>query len=415
MDGYNETLKARAAKVDDALLVYVGAGHALFYPFILVTMYVCLRKLYDMERQGKATEGVRIVAMFVLGGFLYGTASISSLGGGYSRSFLVIGDKQYDKDQRGYLNSPPTQWCMISGFLMNMGGNTMVAMSFCMVWNAYRLVSSPIRGKQMHSFARLEVSRKQKVLSKPYLILIPICFLLSLISVLTTSYGPLALYCWIRCSEIGIDEVYTNEGLCWMRLVTMYSFFFVVGVPTLVFSIRLLMHLRKHAPRNSSETSPIGNDKKTSSINQAAKSIGIFSAMLGVIVSAAFVVRIRTSLTPDPNTEGQTSIVEVLTMFIYPVGFYMFAMPNLKYLSCRWQPGNILPEESSAYASSAVDGRRRLSSNTTVSMQEKTVPKIASLQTIGSSNRTSDDKNGPGSPYIVRQNEGGDVENGVNC
>lgn len=382
----NETLAFRLEEDDDQFRVVCGILHTVFFPLLVLTAYVTTRKLYDMNQRNKATEGMRVVPLFVMCAGFYGVSSISSLAGGFSRSFLVVGDSTYKINQKGYLNSEATPWCKVSGVFMNFGANGMIVMSFSLVWNAYRLLTAPPRGRRVHSQANDFKSWRTLLKESPWKALLPFSFFCSIVSVSTTEYGPLALYCWIRCKENGIDAKYTNNSKCWMRLLTMYFWFFVIGLPTVFCAFKLMLHLKKNAPARSKhhaihESPGIAKvAKRENAIAKAAKSIAIFTFLFGLVMAASFLIRIRSSIDPDPKAEGRATIVELLTSLIYPVGFYMFGLPNMNYLNCKWKAGEMVQSESqltSHNSSTAEVGRRRLSSNADVdSSKQKGSPYV---------------------------------------
>ena len=68
-----------------------------------------------------------------------------------------------------------------------------------------------------------------------------------------------------------------------------------------------------------------------------SKNIAIFTAVFGFIITVACIVRIRSSLTPNPNSEGRAGLVEFVTAVIPPVGILIFARPSMKFLDCKWK------------------------------------------------------------------------------
>ena len=146
-----------------------------------------------------------------------------------------------------------------------------------------------------------------------------------------------------------------------------------------------MLHLKKNAPPTSKHRvvheSP-GTAKvarKENAIVRAAKSIATFTFLFGLVVASSFLIRIRSSVDPDPNTEGRATIVELLTSLIYPTGFYMFGIPNIKYLSCKWKAGEMVSSEThltSHNSSTAETGRRGLSSAIETSLKEKSSPYV---------------------------------------
>ncbi len=104
-------------------------------------------------------------------------------------------------------------------------------MAFCLIYNTHKLVLAPIRGKRRYSKAKSSEMRSlvQILKESPRIILNVFVVIMCIISISVTDYGPMALYCWTRCAENGIDAEFTNDGKCYMRLVTLYGWMILFG------------------------------------------------------------------------------------------------------------------------------------------------------------------------------------------
>ena len=76
---------------------------------------------------------------------------------------------------------------------------------------------------------------------------------------------------------------------------------------------------------------------KVDAIHKAARSIAIFTAVFGFIISIACIVRLGSSIQPDPSREGKASLVEFATAIISPVGWLIFGLPSKMFLDCKWK------------------------------------------------------------------------------
>ena len=343
----NTTVVDAKARLDDNSSARIVAGvlHTVLFPLISLCVYVSAKKLYHHHKAGKATEGMKIVFTFATYAFLYEFTCLSSLPGGFQRSFLVEGNKEYETNQIGYLSSPPTSWCVITGLLQNIASLGMVAMAFCLIYNTHRLVLAPIHGKRRYSKAKSSEMRNlvQILRESPRLILNVFVMVLCIISISLTDYGPMALYCWTRCAENGIDAEFTNDGKCYMRLVTLYGWMILFGPCSMYLSLQVLLHLRKNANTGKQMTKVNhGRGKsqmksKVDAIHKAARSIAIFTAVFGFIITLACIVRLRSSIQPDPSREGRVSLVEFGTAIISPIGWLCFGLPSKMFLDCMWK------------------------------------------------------------------------------
>jgi hypothetical protein len=248
---------------------------------------------------------------------------------------------------------------------MNFGTLGMISMATCLIYNTHKLIMAPIRGKRTYSKARSsEIKSFSKTLKEsPRIFFNIFIILMCIIGAATTDFGPMALYCWTRCAENGIYPDYTNGGTnskiyteytnggtnidvnskCYMRLVTLYGWMILFGPFSLYLSIRVLRHLNASAKtgqqlqQNQNQRGAGRMNSKIDAINKAAKNIAIFTAVFGFIITVACIVRIRTSLTPNPNSEGRAGLVEFVTAVIPPVGILIFARPSMKFLDCKWK------------------------------------------------------------------------------
>ena len=113
--------------------------------------------------------------------------------------------------------------------------------------------------------------------------------------------GPMGMYCWIACSEA---DTIINESMCWTR-ISQYGPLAVhclVGVCFLVPMVNLLIsHMKKSAKTNSTS----GGAKK------GFKKTVIFLTIYLIISATASISRIRQSISPNPETEGQIGSAEL--------------------------------------------------------------------------------------------------------
>ena len=180
----------------------------------------------------------------------------------------------------------------------------------------------------------------QMLKESPRIVMNVFVVLMCIVSVSTTDYGPMALYCWTRCAENGIDSQFTSDGRCYMRLVTLYGWMILFGPCSMYLSLQVLLHLRKSANTGKKLSNRRGKSQinsKVDTIHKAAKSIAIFTAVFGFVISIACVIRLRSSIDPDPSREGKASLVEFATAIISPTGWLIFGLPSKMFLDCKWK------------------------------------------------------------------------------
>ena len=78
-------------------------------------------------------------------------------------------------------------------------------------------------------------------------------------------------------------------------------------------------------------------NSKVNAIHKAARSIAIFTAVFGFIITLACIVRLSSSIQPDPSREGRVSLVEFGTAIISPIGWLCFGLPSKMFLDCMWK------------------------------------------------------------------------------
>eukprot|EP00943_MAST-04B_sp_MAST-4B-sp1_P006054 g6054.t1 len=218
----------------------------------------------------------------------------------------------------------------------------------------------------------------------------------------------MALYCWTRCAENGIESKYTSENKCFMRLVTLYGWMFIFGPSAMYLSVKVLRHLSNSAKvgqqLQGGQRGAGKMNSKLDAINKAAKNIAIFTACFGLIVTIACIVRIRTSITPNPANEGRASLVEFGTALISPVGVYIFARPSIKFLDCKWRVSlEYYTNSNYGAASSTVDSEseRRKKSSNVVSISDS--KKSTTNARIEVNSQTSIDVSNSTNQYVVAQ------------
>merc|ERR1712224_1120969 len=149
--------------------------------------------------------------------------------------------------------------------------------------------------------------------------------------------GPLGAYCGVRCAESGISTEFTNPGRCWVRLLNFYMLTWVLCPPTVYYAGSLAWHVHKMHRSNRGATvehtasgqqpggkqaASIASPTKRKSTRRVRRytrlrqRLIVFSIFMAVACAGSGLVRLRSSLDPDPSAEGRVSASEVFGCLI---------------------------------------------------------------------------------------------------
>jgi hypothetical protein len=313
-----------STKVDNTPVLVAGLLHLLCFPLIAIATYVNFKSAY-MKRIRQDVD--YILCIFLAYGLLFEFVNWSFLlGGGFSRAGMVTGNPAYSSDQLGYLNSKSTPFCVALGYFLNCSACGMVGFTFLLSHNTYNIVIG--NGTRGPARSKTKLGQPKWYQRKLLVGMVALSLLLPLVAAASTDFGPLALYCWIRCNEDGMDGEYTNNGKCWWRLASMYAWFFIFGIPAVFYSIQVLRKLNAHSKTMASTAH--GNATKV-----ALRKLGGFTMVFAFICTVASIVRVPSSLNP----KGPVSIssVEYGTLLIPTAGFWLFGVGKIReHLNCNW-------------------------------------------------------------------------------
>jgi len=265
---------------------------------------------------------------------------------------------------------------------MNMGGLGMVGMAFLLSRNTYAVVvtNSVSSGNRRTLTIMSQQGNKEKMVIATVVIL---SFVIPLIAAIETDFGPLALYCWIRCDEEGMDSKYTNPGKCWWRIISLYGWFGVYSLPAVFYSVQVLRKLHQHHKA-------LGKSTHASATREAQKKLGLFTMVFCFICTLSSIVRLPSSLQPNPKTAANISFVEYGTLLIPIAGYFIFAHGKKiqQNLNCQWARVSVLSSRgsrSSRTMSSEAEGP-------TNSMSEKELVQSKSKYVLTEGDSTLDSK-----------------------
>ena len=317
-----------AAEINSTPVLIPGLLHLIFYPFILVTAYVNCKTSY---RKTLRLPVDYIIPIFTVYACMFEFANFAYIfGGQFARSSMVVGNTAYETTQLGYLNSPGSSLCVAQGFVMNVGGLGMIGMAFLLSRNTYAVVvtNSVSSGNRRTLTIMSQRSLKHNILIASVVL---VSVVMPLIAAIETKFGPLALYCWIRCDEEGIDSKFTNTGKCWWRIVSLYGWFGVYGLPAVFYSVQVLRKLHQHQKS-------LGKSAQAMATRDAQKKLGGFTMVFCFICTLSSIVRLPSSLQPNPKTAANISFVEYGTLLIPIAGYFIFAHGKKvqQNLNCQW-------------------------------------------------------------------------------
>jgi hypothetical protein len=319
------------------LNIVLGVVHIVWLIAILGTLVLWWRNAqFKKKISGNykgVTHGARLIICMTI------VCGISELGyqsflfSGWSRAGGVVGNSQYEPNQFGYINSYPTGWCTLTSLCLYWGLSALLMISWLIMRHARQLATTKGAVKTGGGNSLTHGNGLGHFLqTKPHYIMAGMlpCINTVLQGSLSTQ-GPMGSYCGVRCEEVGIDEMYTSPGRCWLRIVSFYWLCLTFGVLVLSDALRLVLHIRSvHAMSAKSgvdqnKLTDIRKSKKNSASTKMRDRIIFFSIVVGLGMFVASVRRISSSITPVPETEGVNGITEYVGAVIAPFMIWTFS------------------------------------------------------------------------------------------
>ena len=93
----------------------------------------------------------------------------------------------------------------------------------------------------------------------------------------------------------------------------------------------------KASAKASAELNSKKKKKKKGGLDSASRKMANFAVVVGVLELAAFLVRLRKSITPDPATEGVVGIPEMVAVIAPVAGYFLFG-----YTKAPWGKPRLL-------------------------------------------------------------------------
>jgi hypothetical protein len=349
----NATLAYRlTAQPNDRMNVVIGAIHIIWFVLAATTTVMWFNQIrLRMRIFGfwGISRGMLLVFLLHLLCTLCEIAYMGFLPAGFKRSGGVVGDPAYEIDQVGYLNSASTAWCDFTSCLLYFSLNSMLLTLALLIYDTYTLAVKPMKSSGAGRRSSLMMvsgngcTHLTALLKRnPYTALVSLIPFVSLtIQMVFADQGPMGAYCGIRCREKGMDAIFTSEGACWVRLPAFFANCIVIGPFTIFNAIRLLLHIRrvtknslqKTIRKNSTSSNggsggdagAPGKKKKTATQKMRSRMIW-FSLALAFMTIGAGILRIRSSLAPDPLVEGTTGLTDYISLVVLPAAIYTFSL-----------------------------------------------------------------------------------------
>ena len=250
----------------------------------------------------------------------------------FSRSNGVVGDPQYTSDQFGYLNSEPTFWCNLTSYMLYWGLSSMILATWLLMHHVYVLAVST--GKKSSSSLDHDHNICSYLLHHPTQV---VAFGLPVVMVVIqgtlSQQGPMGSYCGIRCNELGIDEKYTSKDTCYVRLIAFYWLCLTFGPAVLWDAFRLVRHIR--SVQNMSKKNTQIDQAKLQELRDKNKNKGStlmrdrltrFSVIISIAMFGASILRIGSSMNPDPLKEGTNGMTEYFGLVVSPFMILTFSV-----------------------------------------------------------------------------------------
>jgi hypothetical protein len=322
-----ELREYRLNKVDTPSFNMIsGIVHIIWFLLDSGTLLLWIRNARFKKKITGNYKGVSKGARLIM--WITFCTSISELGyfgllpSFFSRAGGVVGNDEYDIDQFGYLNSDSTIWCSLTSYFLYWGLSSMITATWLLMRHVYLLA---IKTGQKGQSSLDHDSCIMSILHNPsYVIAVGIPIIGVLLQGTMSQQGPMGAYCGIRCHEYGIDEVYTSKDRCYVRLIAFYWLCLTFGPVVLFDAYRLLRHIHKVHQMSIKKGIDQGKLKEMRERNKNKGSrlmrrrLTRFAVVISIAMFGASILRIGSSMNPDPMKEGTNGMTEYFGLVISP-------------------------------------------------------------------------------------------------